>query len=1301
MVELVRARAEKALRAVEELPEILQSAFPDFQLRFDDHDFDLDRSFLLARARFRFLFVSAFSAFVVLLFKIRLTSKRARAFARVNAHRYFNGMQSEMLEFVVNTEISFVACECAQFFSTFARFVRARFPTARLSFSFFFSLCFPLLLLLLSLTKSFLFERRQTGAPTGSGKTVLMELALIASLGTRLSEDEKFLVENDMTETTRGKRKVVYLAPLRALVSEKLEDWGRRFGPGTRLNLKLALLTGDVDDERVRSSNFWREINDADILLATPEKLDSMSRRNTANGGQSFFADISVVLIDEVHCIGDSSRGATLEAIISRLRAIGQTLPTSQLAKCRYVAVSATAPNVNEIAEWLSTPSAVAYSTDAGNVSKNVWEFGEEFRPVSLEMHVQNCGISNNDFLFEKQLASQLLDVVLDKYDRCPCLIFCATRDGTWKAAKKLDEDIIKRFTNNVNGPFIIDQRSKTKLQAAASKAKNKQLKQLIQKGIGVHNASLESSDRDLVENLFRDRCILALCSTSTLALGVNLPARLVVVFGTKTYRGGGKYVDIERGTLIQMAGRAGRPRLDQRGVVVIMTDQNSVHQWENLANNVEPITSSLISRLPEHINAEVDSGVIFSVPSCVQWLTNTFMYTRRKNALATSGNNKGTLPTGSTEAQALRWAKGVSTKTLRELKEANLCEFFESNGENQEENIHEPIFKGQSVNVKAEGSIMSRRYIRFESFKQFQAVLDDGQKLNDNNLSTPTQNKSLPAQSEAELLRKILSATCHAIEFGEMNIRQNEKLTLKNFNNDIRIPLYHESKSGKRITKNTTIKEGWEKLYILTQNELSDADAKKNMVASLRKEVEGVLSTAPRLLYAAYELYLSRKNFSHAVCAYQLMKSIELKQWFDSKDVLTQLPKCGTKTVEVLIANNIKTFFDLESTNSRKLERLLNRPFPFGDQLKESVRALPSEVRILLEIQDSTTLSSKKSPSLGDEKKKTQTYPSVNIRVEFVAAKIPSCEMNLFSEDEDFEPIENQVVNLPQRHSGVLIVGCEHDNSIIFRTKLPTVCGRVVKSEEDLLILESQCTARSLPNNHRTPVKFFARVFFDHCIGRDAFGWVVGAGKTPKLGSAEKIQGELNASGRRLQTSASRTVKADLAKVPLPETMKTTTTTTATTTTKNHTIIPTGAKQEQRKVAKKTAVMTISQNRSDTGLAQMRKTKQTTLVSSFPAFESPAGKRLKENEVDKRNDTISPQTYDKAAIRELWGCNWDAADDDDNDDNDNNGTAKESTFGCKNLLAGKDERTFMQYDRAPATCDDDDDKSDSWDFAD
>jgi hypothetical protein len=68
MVKLVRARAEKALRAVEELPEILQSAFPDFQLRFDDHDFDLDRSLLRARARFRFLFVSAFSAFVAFFF---------------------------------------------------------------------------------------------------------------------------------------------------------------------------------------------------------------------------------------------------------------------------------------------------------------------------------------------------------------------------------------------------------------------------------------------------------------------------------------------------------------------------------------------------------------------------------------------------------------------------------------------------------------------------------------------------------------------------------------------------------------------------------------------------------------------------------------------------------------------------------------------------------------------------------------------------------------------------------------------------------------------------------------------------------------------------------------------------------------------------------------------------------------------------------------------------------------------------------------------------------------------------------
>ena len=100
---------------------------------------------------------------------------------------------------------------------------------------------------------------------------------------------------------------------------------------------------------------------------------------------------------------------------------------------------------------------------------------------------------------------------------------------------------------------------------------------------------------------------------------------------------------------------------LTSEGVVVVMTDTHSKPLFENLLHNIEPITSKLEERLPETINAEVVSGVIYSIPSCVQWLTNTFMFTRKKCELTSPAP----------EAEAFRWAKKLAVKTLDELKAA------------------------------------------------------------------------------------------------------------------------------------------------------------------------------------------------------------------------------------------------------------------------------------------------------------------------------------------------------------------------------------------------------------------------------------------------------------------------------------------------------------------------------------------------------------------------------------------------------------------------------------------------------
>ena len=1155
-----------------------------------------------------------------------------------NKNRSFNAMQSEMMEFILTkTEESFVC-----------------------------------------------------SAPTGSGKTVLLELAMLTGLFTTNAKRRGAGGRGDSGSGRRGCNKVVYLAPLRALVAEKLNDWQNRFGRGTELDLSFVLLTGDVDDEKARSSEFWREVDKADVILATPEKLDSLSRRNYSNGSFGFFGSISVVLIDEIHVVGDSSRGATLEAIVSRLKAIGQSLgEEAALRRCRFVAVSATAPNVREVGDWLS---------GGKNAITTTWEFGEEYRPVRLETICRDCGYSKNEYLFEKTLNAKLLDVVLDHYERCPSLIFCTTRDATLKAAKKMEEDIAQR-RNTLREPFVTDEQSKMKLVQAAQRAKNKTLKQLLPKGIAFHNASLEYHDRSLVETLFRERAILALCSTSTLALGVNLPARLVVVCGTKTYRGGGIYADIDRGTLLQMAGRAGRPGLDQRGVVVVMTDTHSKVSFENLLHNIEPITSELKASLPETINAEVTSGVIFSVPSCVQLLTNTFMFTRMKYALASPVNvpifglgastNNAVSPSSSSspEAQTFRWAKALAVKTLRKIKVANLCEFNESSD----------MSGVRTVTAKEEGRIMSTRYVRFETFKRFQHVLLSSSDVDSNEpttadarttttlkkedtyedvLVTPTADVSslfqhqsglagVVGKSEAEILRSILSATCKAIEFGEICIRRDEKTTLKALNNNIRVPLFHCDKKGKRITKNTPIKFGWEKLYVLPQHELRETNEKENnaLLPSLKREVESVMNIAPRLLKAAHELYVSRKDFFHAVCAYQLMKSIESRKWFDSKEILSQLPRCGPKTVAALMNNGIQTFSDVENADARAIERTMTRQQPgFVHHLKESVKLLPSEVRVSLEINDTAddilstpSPSSTKTPRT--KKKPNAVLPSVNIRVEFVSSKrsFPG-DMNIFGgnvpskkEEEEAELFPPRVVRLPKQHPGVLIVGCEHDNSIILRTKLPTITERVLNTRKDCLVLESKCFAQSLPRS-QAPVKFLARVFFDGVLGRDAFGWALSS-KTalpptpPKekyyVRESAQIQG---GGGRRLQTATPRVVAEKTMSVDATQKTKR----------KNDDF---DKDNRNNNKTNDNGDMTITQKRTDVGLAQMRKTKQTTLVPS--SFPSPKRKKNEKNISPRTTEKKSNPTATTVTGAETDGNGQSLAPaffcDDDNNDNNNN----------------------------------------------
>lgn len=202
-------------------------------------------------------------------------------------------------------------------------------------------------------------------APTGSGKTVIMELAICRLLSEFQGRDFK----------------IVYQAPTKSLCSERYLDWQTKFGP---LNLQCAELTGDTEHTHLRN------VQAAHIIITTPEKWDSVTRKWKDHA--KLIQLVRLFLVDEVHILNEG-RGATLEAVVSRMKSVASSV--------RFVALSATVPNSEDIATWLGRNSASQHLPALREV------FGESFRPVELRKHVYGYEARGNDFAFESMLTHQ------------------------------------------------------------------------------------------------------------------------------------------------------------------------------------------------------------------------------------------------------------------------------------------------------------------------------------------------------------------------------------------------------------------------------------------------------------------------------------------------------------------------------------------------------------------------------------------------------------------------------------------------------------------------------------------------------------------------------------------------------------------------------------------------------------------------------------------------------------------------------------------------------------------------------
>ncbi|KAI8916332.1 P-loop containing nucleoside triphosphate hydrolase protein [Gorgonomyces haynaldii] len=579
-------------------------------------------------------------------------------------------------------------------------------------------------------------------SPTGSGKTVLMELAILR-----------------LVRRNRNFR-VVYLAPLKALCTERALDWKAKFQP---FQIVCEEFTGDTENQ-------LESIKKAQIIVTTPEKWDFSLRRWRED--KSVVQSLQLVLIDEVHFVNEPGRGATLEAVVSRMKLASRTL---DLAHClRFVAVSATIPNLEDIAEWLSFPPKIAFAK----------AFGPEYRPVPLEIHVQGFPGYNNPYLFDSMLNDKLFHYVQQYSNGKPTLVFCATRKSTLQAADKLSQ---------AAGSFFCHQNGSRLMQMARS-ISDKKLSNLVSQGIAYHHAGLELPDRRIVEDLFLQGQLMVVCSTSTLAVGVNLPAHLVIVKGTSKYVDG-KTIPYSNLDLLQMIGRAGRPQYDSFGQAVILSMPEEVQRCHNLVHGEERIESNLHQHLIENVNAEIVLGTVTNLDEAMLWLRSTFLYVRIKRNPSFYRLDHCSAEEGRLSAE--KRLEAIFLKDIDLLAQNKI------------------VLKQDRFSPTAYGKIMSKHCISFDTMSLF--VQASGKPLS---------------------MREMLELFCKAKEFAEMRFRQ-DKAILNNMNK-------HPNLRFKLKGKVSTVDQ---KIFLLIQAVLSNVPlAEKKQTFSMTQEANLVMKTAERL---------------------------------------------------------------------------------------------------------------------------------------------------------------------------------------------------------------------------------------------------------------------------------------------------------------------------------------------------------------------------------------------------------------------------------------------------------------------
>jgi len=382
--------------------------------------------------------------------------------------------------------------------------------------------------------------------------------------------------------------KAIYIVPLRALASEKYD----RFSQFSQLGIKVGISTGDFD-----SKDEW--LGRCDIIITTSEKADSLLRNEA-----SWMDSLTVIVADEIHLINSPDRGPTLEMTLAKLMKLN---PRAQI-----LALSATIGNASEIAKWL-----------------NAELIQSDWRPVELREGILFGGAI--DFVNMKK------EVAVDNKDSTIALSVDVIKDGgqclIFTNTRKRAEETAKRVGRAIKDVVGADERL-TKMAMEIRDIGETDLREklafCVECGVAFHHAGLRSEHRRIIEDGFRSNVIKVIACTPTLAAGLNLPARRVIIQSYRRYDAGFGLTPIPVLEYKQMCGRAGRPGLDPYGESVLIArnfDEKSVLLENYVLADPEDIWSKLGTEnaLRTHILSTIATGFASSRAQLLDFMDNTF----------------------------------------------------------------------------------------------------------------------------------------------------------------------------------------------------------------------------------------------------------------------------------------------------------------------------------------------------------------------------------------------------------------------------------------------------------------------------------------------------------------------------------------------------------------------------------------------------------------------------------------------------------------------------------------------------